>query len=94
MKNPRNMVGPQIRKLRYQMELTQPELAARCNRWGWDLSRETLAKIETQVRWVSDFELVCLANALSVRLDELLSPKERNEKLLKDFFSRLSTPVT
>ncbi|MBI5395137.1 MAG: helix-turn-helix transcriptional regulator [Verrucomicrobia bacterium] len=91
MKNPRNMVGPQIRKLRYQLELTQPQLAARCSRWGWDLSRETLAKIETQVRWISDFELVCLANALRARPSDLLPQKDKESKLLEDFFSRLSS---
>jgi 4-hydroxy-L-threonine phosphate dehydrogenase PdxA len=39
---------------------------------GWDLSRETLAKIEAQFRWVSDFELMCLALALKVEVTELL----------------------
>jgi DNA-binding XRE family transcriptional regulator len=69
MSNPRNVVGPQVRKLRSQQGLTQPMLAARCRRWGWDLSRETLAKIETQLRWVSDFELLCLAKALRVAVE-------------------------
>ena len=49
MSNPRNIVGPQIRRLRDQQGLTQPVLAARCRRWGWDLSRETLAKIRNAV---------------------------------------------
>ena len=71
MKNPRNLVGPQIRKLRSEQRLTQPMLAARCRRWGWDLSRETLAKIESQLRWVADFELICLAKALPVEPKDL-----------------------
>ena len=63
-------------------------LAARCARWGWVLSRETLAKIEAQIRWVSDFELVCLANALGVQPDKLLPQKLAGA--LQDCFDRLS----
>ncbi len=68
-------------------------LAARCRRWGWDLSRETLAKIETQLRWVSDFEMVCLAKALRVEPETLLPTKEKMPDLLEDFFGRLSVAV-
>src|ERR1051326_7132192 len=45
-----NIVGPQIRKLRYQQNLTQEQLAARCGIRGWDISRATLSKIEAQIR--------------------------------------------
>jgi transcriptional regulator with XRE-family HTH domain len=89
-KNPRNLVGLQIRRLRDQQGLTQPMLAARCRRWGWDLSRQTLAKIETQLRWVSDFELLCLARSLRVEPHELWPAKEKIPRLLEDFFKRLS----
>jgi hypothetical protein len=65
-------------------------LAARCSRFGWDLSRETLAKIEGQLRWISDFELICLALALRIQPVELLPEKEAFTKVLKDFFARLS----
>jgi hypothetical protein len=56
------------------------------------LSRETLAKIETQLRWVSDFELLCLAKALRVTPDDLWPPKEKIHGLREDFFTRLSPP--
>jgi transcriptional regulator with XRE-family HTH domain len=92
-KNPRNVVGREIRRLRDQQRLSQPMLAARCRRWGWDLSRQTLAKIETQVRWVSDFELICLARALRVEPAELLPSKDRASRVLQDFFNRLSKGV-
>lgn len=68
-------------------------LAARCRRWGWDLSRETLAKIETQVRWVSDFEMVCLAKALRVEPSELWPAKDKIPKTLENLFGRLSRGV-
>ncbi len=87
------MVGPQIRKLRDQQNLSQPMLAARCRRWGWDLSRETLAKIEIQLRWVSDFELLCLARALRVEPEDLWPAKDKIPRMLEDFFKRLSSSV-
>ena len=52
-------------------------LVAKLNVLGWDISRETLAKIETQIRWVADFELVCLAKALNVSPLVLLGPATR-----------------
>ena len=66
MKQPRNISGRQVRTLRLVQGLSQSSLAARCQRQGWDISRETLAKIEAGIRWVGDFELVRLAKALSV----------------------------
>lgn len=70
----RNIVGPQIRKLRYQQGLTQELLAARCGAKGLDLSRTMLAKIENGLREVTDRELVQLARALRVDLIELFPP--------------------
>jgi transcriptional regulator with XRE-family HTH domain len=71
-----NIVGPQIRKLRYQQELTQEMFAARCSLLGWDLSRGTLSKIKAQLRCVTDAELVILARALKVEPSAILSPKK------------------
>ena len=66
MTKPRNIVGPLVRELREKQGLTQAELAAKLNLAGWDLSRETLAKIESQIRWVADFELLYLAEGLGI----------------------------
>jgi transcriptional regulator with XRE-family HTH domain len=66
-----NLVGPQVGAIRYRLELSQNELAARLARQGWDISRETLAKIETGVRCVTDRELVMLAKALKIGIEGL-----------------------
>lgn len=47
-------------------------LVARLNLQGWDISRETLAKIESQFRWVADTELLKLAMALESDAGEIL----------------------
>jgi transcriptional regulator with XRE-family HTH domain len=80
MSKPQNIVGPQIRKLRYQQELTQEMFAARCSILGWDLSRATLSKIEAQLRCVTDAELVILANALKVEVNALLPTGKNRAK--------------
>lgn len=69
----RNVVGPQIRRLRNAANLTQEQFTARCGVLGWRLSRSTLAKIEAQVRCVSDAELFVLARALRKEIEQLYS---------------------
>lgn len=49
----------------------QNQLAARCNIVGLNISRSTLAKIESKVRWVTDSEAALLAKALKVGVGEL-----------------------
>ena len=66
--------------------MTQPMLAAKLNLLGWGISRETLAKIELRIRWVSDAELVCLAAAFNLSTNDVLPPDSRrkSKELLKD----------
>jgi len=59
-----NMIGPAIRRLRYQKEWTQAILAARCALAGWNISENTIAKIESQVRCVTDQEIFFLSKAM------------------------------
>ena len=73
--NEQNVVGAQIRKARFKHELTQDLLAARCGALGWDISRGTLAKIEAQLRRVTDRELWYLARALRVEIATLYPKK-------------------
>ena len=75
MTKQQNIVGAQVRKLRYQQDMTQEALAARCGVLGWDLSRATLSKIEARLRCVTDAELEILANALKVQITALYPPK-------------------
>lgn len=72
---PQNIVGPQIRKLRYERGWTQEEFAAQLQRLRWDISRQTLSKIEARLRCVSDEELPLLARALRVSIDKLYPAK-------------------
>ena len=73
-----NVIGPILRKLRQAKGLTQEQVAARCQVRGFDLTRGTLAKIESQVRAVSDHEIPFLALGVDVKIEELLPATPRN----------------
>jgi transcriptional regulator with XRE-family HTH domain len=71
MKHRKNIVGPNVRRLRNNQDISQEKLAAKCQLIGWDISREGIAKIESQVRGVSDIEILKLAKALRVHFSVL-----------------------
>ena len=71
MEVPRNIVGPQIMRLRSAKGWSQEQMATACQVAGWDVSRGVIARIEGGVRWVADFELIKIAEILQVKLQEL-----------------------
>lgn len=79
-KYPANVVGPQIRKAREKLGMTQEQFAARCQLAGLDISRSTLGQVEARLRYVSDEELIVLASLLGVSADHLY-PSELTKRL-------------
>lgn len=73
----KNLVGPQLAKLRNEAGLSQNQFAAKCQRMQWDISRGVVAAIEGQVRCVTDEEFVQLARILNVSLEALLPDKSK-----------------
>jgi len=71
MDAPRNIVGPQVIAIRHRHKWSQSDLARECQLKGWDVSRGVIARIEGQVKWVCDTELLELARALRVSVPEL-----------------------
>ena len=66
-----NIVGMNVRSIRESKGWTQDQLAAKCNLLQWNISRGTLAKVEAQVRRVTDIEVKFLAQVLNVPIEEL-----------------------
>jgi len=79
-KKPANLIGPQVRKLRTKLGLTQEQFAARCQLKGLDISRGVLSQIEARIRCVTDFELWQLARILRVGLEALYPVDMRRRK--------------
>lgn len=67
-----NLVGPQVRRLRTASRWSQTDLAATCQRQGWDAGRDVIARIEAGNRQVTDHELVVLARVLGCTVAELI----------------------
>ena len=66
-----NIVGENVKKIREKNGWTQEQLAAKCHLLEWNISRGTLAKIEANVRGVSDHEVKLLSTVLKVKIEEL-----------------------
>ena len=66
-----NIVGSVVKNIRESKNMTQEQLVAHCNLIGWSISRGTLAKIESNVRCVTDKEVLLLATALKISVEQL-----------------------
>ncbi len=82
---PTNLIGPQVRKFRIQRGLSQNALAVKCQLTGWNLSRQALAKIESKIRSVTDYEVIGLAAALEVPFELLFPARSSLQKGFKQW---------
>lgn len=81
MERYKNIVGQQVRKIRYQRGLKQKELAAKLEVAGWRIDRAGVAKIESRLVRVSDYQQIYLARVLNVTLEQLFPPIPPNERV-------------
>jgi transcriptional regulator with XRE-family HTH domain len=70
-----NLVGQQIRKLRYEHGLTQDALADRLQKAGWMISRSGVSKIESGSIYVHEFRLYYFAYVFGLPNPTALMPK-------------------
>ncbi|HRH98291.1 MAG TPA: helix-turn-helix transcriptional regulator [Prosthecobacter sp.] len=75
----RNILGPNVRTLRQRAGLTQDDLAARLQLAGLEnMDRVAVAKIESHIRSLFDFEVIVFAGVLKVSVEELMAvPHQR-----------------
>ena len=66
-----NIVGPQIRKLRYVRDWSQNMLAAKLQLLGWDIDRVGVAKVESRLVHVDDYKLLYFAKVFNTGLADL-----------------------
>ena len=83
-----NIIGPQVRRLRYARQWSQSKLAAKLQCAGWDISRSGVSKIEARLKFVLDFELEYLVEVLRVELKELF-PNHMPKEPAHDHLTRL-----
>jgi len=81
----RNASGPWIRKIRVERGWSQEQLAAKLQLAGLDsFDRVTLAKVESQIRSLYDFELMVVLHVLEVEIEGAILPKNELTADLND----------
>jgi HTH-type transcriptional regulator, cell division transcriptional repressor len=73
-----NLVGKRVREAREKSQppLTQEQLSQKLAKSHVSIDRAGIAKIETGIRGVLDYEVVALAKALGVKVTWLLGVQE------------------
>ena len=68
-----NLVGAKVERLRQKNGMRQKELLAQLQVRGVSINASALSKLEGQVRTVTDYELVAIADVFGLTVDELLA---------------------
>ena len=68
----KNICGARVKAARKRVGITQGELAARLQLLGIAIERDSVSRIEIGTRFVADYELVALSEALDVTIGYLV----------------------
>ena len=68
----KNIIGENLKRIRTEKKLTQNDVAARLQLLGCEFDRITILRIERGLRFVPDYEVKMLCEALEVSYDSLL----------------------
>jgi transcriptional regulator with XRE-family HTH domain len=84
----RNVIGPQVRKLRYRHRWSQITFAIKLQHCGWSVSRETVAKIESRRGRVLDVHVLYLAEVLQVGIGDLFPKTHVRGRAMQSVLNR------
>lgn len=74
--NTKNLIAQNLIALRQQNGLSQRDLAEQLQHAGYDMSKNTITRIETGQRYVSDIELRAFKEIFNTTYEELPSQSE------------------
>ena len=66
-----NIVGVAVREYRKQLRISQRELADRLQIIGLDIDKNAVQRIESGQRFITDIELIYLAQVFNITVEEL-----------------------
>lgn len=72
----RNIVGVRVEKARKAINMKQKDLLTQLQVRGVELNASGLSKLEGQLRYVTDFELVALSDVLGVSINWLVGRED------------------
>lgn len=70
--NGKNLIGERLKELRNKKNMSQRDLARELQLIGIDMDKNVITRIETNKRYVTDFELQALKQIFSVSYDYLI----------------------
>ena len=73
--NGKNLIGERLKILRSQKNLSQRDLARELQLIGIDMDKNVITRIETNKRYVTEFELQALKEIFDVSYDYLIDGK-------------------
>ena len=73
--NGKNLIGERLKLLRKEAGFSQRDLARELQLIGMDMDKNIITRIETNKRYVTDFELQALKKILTVSYDYLIDGK-------------------
>lgn len=76
----KNLIGARVESARRSQGMKQKELLAQLQVRGVDLNASGLSKLEGQIRYVTDTELLALSKILNVSVMWLLTGDEKFER--------------
>lgn len=68
----KNLCGDRVREARQKQRISQSDLAARLQIEGVILERDSVSRIESGTRFVTDYELLTLSKVLNVDIKWLI----------------------
>lgn len=74
----KNIVAERVSSARIAANLSQQELASKLQTLGVSIDQQAISKIERNLRVVTDYEVLCLAEALNVDVKFLLGDYKDN----------------
>lgn len=76
-----NICGKNVRRLRYKNSpcLSQRKFAEQLSQMGVELNKNAIQRIESGQRFVTDIELIAMAKAFDVTVEELTQQQEWEE---------------
>ena len=85
--NGKNLIGERLKELRKSANLSQRDLARKLQLIGIDMDKNVITRIETNKRYVTDFEIQALKQIFKVGYDYLIDGEMKSPMANKDGFS-------
>lgn len=74
--NGKNLIGERLKELRMNANMSQRDLARQLQLIGIDMDKNVITRIETNKRYVTDFELQALKEIFNISYNYLIDGKE------------------